>query len=489
MNITSRTVLSNVIWRFLERTGAKFVQFIVTIILARLLSPDDYGTIALIAVFINILNVFVDSGLGTALIQKKDSDDIDFSTVFYTNIVFCLLLYVLIFFASPLIANFYERQELISVIRVLSITIIISGVKNIQHAYVSKNLKFKKFFFATLTGTIIAAIVGIYMAYNGFGVWALVAQQLTNLFIDTVFLWITVKWHPILAFSFSRLKSLFSFGWKLLISSLLDTVYNNLRQLIIGKYYSSEDLAFYNKGNAFPQIIVENINNSINNVLLPVMSSEQTEIERVKQITRRTITVSTYCIAPLMMGLAACAPAIIKLLLTDKWLPCVPYVRIFCFIFMFLPIHTTNLNAINALGRSDLFLKLEIAKKIVGLIILFSTMWFGVLVMAYSLLLSSFISQIINTWPNKKLLNYGYLEQLKDILPNIILSVFMGLLVSLINYIPIDEVLKLIIQIPAGIIIYVLFSYIFKIQSFIFIKENLRKWLRKEGTNESEENN
>lgn len=384
-------------WRFAERSGAQVVSFIVSIVLARILLPEDYGTIALVTVFTSILQVFVDSGLGTALIQKKDADDLDFSSVFYFNFVVCLILYAGMFIASPYIALFYNDITLTSVIRVLSLTIVISGVKGIQQAYVSRNMLFKRFFYSTIGGTIFSAFLGIGMAYAGLGVWALVAQQLSNTAIDTIILWITVKWRPRKAFSWKRLRTLLTFGWKLLISALLDTSYNNLRNLIIGKLYSSADLAFYNQGDKFPKVIVTNINTSIDSVLLPTMSSAQDDKERVKQMTRRAIKTSTYVMAPLMMGLAFCAEPIVRIVLTDKWLPCIPFLRIFCITYMFWPVHTANLNAINAMGRSDWFLKLEIIKKIMGMTILLSTMWFGVMAMAYSLLLSSVLSQIINS--------------------------------------------------------------------------------------------
>ena len=472
--ITKQKVFSNMIWRFLERTGAQLVALIVSIVLARILTPEDYGTIALLLVFINILNVFVDSGLGTALVQKKDADNVDFSTVFYTNVCFCIILYTIMFFFAPLIAKFYKNESLVSLIRVLSITILISGVKNIQQSYVSKTLQFRKFFFATLVGTITAAIVGIWMAYHGFGVWALVAQQLTNLGIDTILLWITVKWRPDFVFSFKRLKGLFSYGWKLLASAVLDTVYTNLRQLIIGKKYSAEDLAFYTKGELFPKAIAGNLNNAIDSVLLPTMAVEQDNQERIKAMTRRAIKTSTYCMAPLMMGLAACSPSIIHILLTDKWMPCAPYMIIFCITYCFFPIHTANLNAIKAVGRSDLFLKLEILKKIVGLTITLISMWFGVMVMAYSLLLSSLLSQIINSWPNKKLLKYGYLEQIKDILPGLLIALVMALIVSLVNLLSISYILKLIIQIPMGIFLYIGGSKLFKLDSYTYILDILK---------------
>ena len=480
MSFSKEKVFSNLIWRFLERSGAQLVALIVSVVLARILSPEDYGTIALITVFINILNVFVDSGLGSALIQKKDADNTDFSTVFYTNVIFCIALYILMFVISPFLAEFYSRPELVSIIRVLSITILVSGVKNIQQAYVSRTLQFRKFFFSTLAGTIIAAVAGIWMAYHGFGVWALVAQQVTNLSIDTIILWITVKWRPELVFSFKRLKSLFSYGWKLLVSALLDTFYTNLYNLVIGRKYTANDLDFYTKGELFPKAVVGNINNAIDSVLLPTMSSEQDNKERVKQMTRRAIKTSTFCIAPLMMGLAGCSQNVISVLLTDKWLPAAPYLVIFCITYMFYPIHTSNLNAIKAMGRSDLFLKLEVAKKIVGLSVLFCTMWFGVKVMAYSLLFVSVTSQIINTWPNKKLLGYGYLEQLKDIFPGIIMAVVMGIIVSFGVYIPVVKGVQLIIQIVVGIAVYILGSKLFRLDSFYFIENILvKKFLHK----------
>lgn len=290
----------------------------------------------------------------------------DFSSVFYFNFVVCLALYAIMFMAAPIIANFYKDLSLTPIIRVISLTIVISGVKGIQQSYVSRNMLFKRFFYATLGGTVFSAFLGIGLAYAGFGVWAIVAQQLSNTAIDTLILWLTVKWRPKKMFSWERLKGLLSFGWKMLASALLDTLYGNIRSLIIGKMYSSADLAYYNQGDKFPNVIASNINTSIDSVLLPTMAGVQDDSSRVKAMTRRAIKTSTYIMAPLMMGLAFCAEPIVRLVLTDKWLQCVPFLRIFCITYMFYPIHTANLNAIKAMGRSDLFLKLEIAKKIVG---------------------------------------------------------------------------------------------------------------------------
>lgn len=462
-------VFSNFIWRFAERCGAQLVTFIVSIVLARILTPSDYGTIALVTVFTTILQVFIDSGLSTALIQKKDADDLDFSSVFYFNFVICIILYLIMFVSAPFIADFYKDSSLVSIVRVISLTLIISGVKGVQQSYVSRHMLFKRFFFSTLGGTIFSAVLGIIMAYAGFGVWAIVFQQLSNNAIDTLILWITVKWRPIKKFSWSRLKNLLSFGWKMLASSLLDTVYNNLRNMIIGKLYTSADLAFYNQGDRFPKLIVTNINTSIDSVLLPTMSNEQDNHVRVKDMTRRAIKISTYIMAPLMIGLAFCAKPIVQIVLTDKWLPCVPYLQTFCISYLFWPIHTANLNAIKAMGRSDLFLKLEVIKKFIGMILLLITMNISVMAMAYSLLISGLISQVINSWPNRYLLKYSYIDQIKDILPNIVMALIMGGFVYFISYLNLPILVSLVVQILSGGIIYLILSILTKNDSFIYL--------------------
>ena len=498
------TILTNFLWRFLERIGAQGVSLIVSIILARLLAPSIYGIIALVTVFITILNVFIDSGLAMALVQKKNADDLDFSSVFWFNILACSLLYIILFLSAPSIASFYRMPDLTLVIRILGLQLIVSGIKNIQLAYVSRTLQFKRFFFATLGGTIGAAIIGIYLAYRDFGVWALVAQQLFNTSIDTLILWLTVDWRPHAVFSCHRLLSLLSYGWKLLVSALLDTGYNNLRSLIIGKLYAPSDLAFYNRGQQFPGLIVSNINTSIDSVLLPTMAREQEDKERVRSMTRRAIKTSTYLMMPLMVLLAVCAEDVVRLVLTDKWLESVFYLRIFCFTYAFYPIHTANLNAINALGRSDLFLKLEIVKKVMGLTALGATMFISVRAMAYSLLVTSVLGQVINSWPNRRLLKYGYKDQVRDMHPQIGISCLMGgavyLLQAIMNAIgsniesrsvvgsiaggmvsistsnsSLIIVIKLLVQVVAGLGLYVGLSKLFKIDSYEYVVGLVRK--------------
>lgn len=454
----------------------------MSIVLARLLEPEEYGTIALVTALTAILQVFVDSGLGTALVQKKDADDLDFSSVFYFNMVVCLILYIGICVVAPLIAVFYGDDSLVPVIRILSLTVVVSGVRGIQQSDIARKLQFKRLFFSTIGGTGVSAIVGISMAYAGFGVWSLVWQQLSNVIVGTVILWVTMQWRPKWMFSWARLNRMLSFGWKILASSLLETVYNNLRNLIIGKMYSSENLAYYNQGEKFPKFIVTNINTSIDSVLFPTLSSVQESTMRVRNITRRTIQVSTYIMAPMMMGLAACAEPLIRLILTEKWLPCVPYLRIFCITYMFWPIHTANLNAIKAMGRSDLFLKLEIVKKAVGMTILLCTMWYGVMAMAYSLLVSNVLGQIINSWPNRKLLHYHYLSQLADILPALLLACAMGGVVYCIQYLGWSDIVTLFVQIPLGAALYLAGSVLLRLEPFLYLRATVEKILLYKGT-------
>ncbi|MBR4874021.1 MAG: lipopolysaccharide biosynthesis protein, partial [Clostridia bacterium] len=321
--------------------------------------------------------------------------------------------------------------------------------------------------------------------YRGYGVWALVGQSLSNNLVSTAILWITVKWRPKLLFSFERLKGLFSYGWKLLVSGLLNTVYNDIRQLVIGKLYTSADLAYYNKGHQFPQLIVTNVNSSIDSILLPVMSQAQNDPARVKAMTRRAIKTSTYIMVPMMVGLAVCAEPFIRLLLTEKWMPAVFFLRIFCFTMAFYPIHTANLNAIKAMGRSDMFLKLEVIKKVYGIAALLATMWISVEAMAYSLLVTTLLSSFVNAFPNKKLLGYGYGEQILDMLPPILLSLGMGAIVFCVTLLSLGDFLTLTIQIVLGAALYVAGSAVFKLESFTYLFNAAKGFLKKKNLSKS----
>lgn len=453
--MSGNKVFSNLIWRFAERVGVKLITTVVTIILARILAPEAFGTVTIVLVITDILQVFVESGFGTALIQKKDADDLDFSSVFFFNVTVCILLYAALFLLAPGIAGFYRRPELVPVIRTVGIILIIAGVRNVQQAYVSRNMLFRRFFFSTLGGTVCGAAVGIAMAFAGFGVWAYVAQYLVNNFVGTVILWATVRWRPKKQFSAERLKDLFSFGWKLLVSSVLNTLSDKLRQLVIGYKYDSSSLSFYNYGVVFPNLIVENVNTSIDSVLLPALASEQDSKETVKLMTRRAVKVSSFVMWPLMLGLFAVAGPLVRLILGDEWIPCVPFVRIFCVYYALFPIHTANLNAIKAVGRSDIFLKLEIIKKVLDFAVVLSTMLISVKAMAFGLLAEGVINLFINSVPNKKLIDYSFSEQLADIVPSVLLSVLMAAVVFPITLLDLGSILTIVLQVLFGAAVYI----------------------------------
>lgn len=478
--ITGKKVATNWLWRFLERSSAQIVTFVVGIVLARILGPQAYETIALVTIITAILEVFVNGGFGNALIQKKDSDDLDFSSVFFFNTGLCFILYAILFGFAPLISRFYERPDLTPIIWVVGLIIIISGIKNIQHAYVSRHMMFKKFFFSTLLGTIVSGGAGILMAILGCGVWALAAQVLLNPLIDTIVLWITVKWRPKKMFSWNRLKILIKYGWKLLVSGLLDVATQKISGLVIAKQSTTDpNLAYYQKGETFPSVLTGSINASIDSVLLPALSAEQDKKLKVKAMTRRAIKTSSFLIMPMMMGLGVCAPQIISLILGEAWLPCVPFLRIFCFVYAFYPIHTSNLNAIKAIGRSDTFLILEIIKDAVTIIAIVICARFGVFAVSFAVLGGSVFSQFVNAWPNKKLIDYGYFDQLKDLVPTMIITCIMGALVYYIGYLDGQNVITLIKQIIFGIFVYFILSATFKLESFEYIKRMAKQFFNK----------
>ena len=462
----------------MERGGTQGIQFIVQIILARLLLPEDYGLIAIVTIFILLANVFVQSGFNTALIQKKDADDLDFSSVFYLSVFVAGLLYVILFVTSPLIANFYREPQLIPILRILAITLFFGAFNSIQNAYIAKKMMFKKLFFSSLGAILISGTAGVVAAYMGYGVWALVIQQLSNQFMITVILWFTIKWRPQLLFSFKRLKVLFSYGSKLLASALIDTFYINIRTLIIGRIHTPGVLGFYNRGEQFPQLIVSNIDGSIQSVMLPTLSAYQDDKVRVKDMVRRGIVTSSFVMLPMMVGLAVVAEPVVKILLTDKWLPSVPFLQIFCASYALMPIHTANLQAINALGRSDIFLKLEIIKKVIGIIILGVSIPFGIYAMTWGALLSNVISTFINAYPNQRLLNYSYLEQWKDIMPSVLISLVMGGVVYSFNYLTVSVGLILMLQIIIGGVVYLGLAKAFKVESLDYLIVTIKDVLK-----------
>lgn len=444
------------------------------------MEPSAYGTIAIVTVFITIFYILIDSGFGEALIQKLHVDDLDYATVFYFNIAFCLFVYLIMYFMAPFIANFYGDENLVFVIRILSLVIIVYGFTNVMQAYIRSNFISNKSFIASIISTFIGAILGIASAYCGYGVWALVFQQLSATIVNAIILWIVIPWKPIFAFSFKRLKPLFSFGWKLLLTNIITIFFSQLNQLVIGKIYETNSLAYYNQGNQFPAVIVTNISYAVGCTLLPAMSENQNNINVVKNIIRRTIKLTTYIIAPCMFGLIFSADILIPVLLTDKWSACIFFLRVFCVVYLLYPINSANINAYNAIGRSDISLKLEIVKKSIGFLLLVLTMFISVEAMAIGVLISAVLSQIINAMPNKKLFDYSYFQQIKDISPEVLLSVFMGICVYFIKFITLPNIVILLLQLFIGVGIYWLFSALLHLESYVFIVNYIKSIFIKE---------
>ena len=478
--ITNKSkILSSLFWKLMERGGTYGIQFLVQIVLARLLAPEQFGVIAIVMVFINLAQVFVQSGFNTALIQKKNADEVDFSSIFYLSLGTAGILYILMYITAPFIANFYDYEILVPVLRVLSLTLFAGAFNSVQNAYISRNLLFKKLFKSSLGAITISGAIGIIAAYQGLGIWALVIQQLVNQISITIIMWFTVRWRPKLLFSLSRVKELFSYGWKLLVSSLLNVLYMDLRTLIIGRIYSTSTLGYYNQGQLFPKVIVSNIDGSIQSVMLPTLSAHQDNKNRVKEMMRRAIVTSSFIIIPMMVGLAVISESLVKTILTEKWLPSVPFIQIFCISYALMPIHTANLQAINAMGRSDIFLKLEIIKKIYGLTILAISLPFGVYALAIGFVLSGIISSFVNSYPNKKLLDYNYREQISDIMPSLLISLVMGVIVYTFNFLDITAWKILVIQIGTGIIIYFGLAKIFRLECYNYLVATIKQLIGK----------
>lgn len=468
-------VAMGMIWRFGERICAQGVSFVLSIVLARILMPEDYGMIALLLVFINIANVFVSNGFGEALVQQKAVSDIDYSTVFYCSTFVSIVIYTILFISAPGIARFYNNMSLCMVLRVFSLQIPISAVKSIQQAYIQRNMEFRKFFFSTLGGTIFSGVVGIILAVRGYGVWALVVQYLSNSMIDTTVLFFTVKWRPILAFSTKSAKQLIGYGWKLTAGALINTGYDEVRSLIIGKIYSPSDLAYYNKGIQFPKLIILNMNVALNSVLFPAFSQKGHSNEGVKGILRKTMQVNTYLIFPLMMGMGVVAEPLIRLVLTEKWMSCVPYLQIMCFYYAYVPISTIVCQSIKSIGRSDLYLKMTLYRRILYVAILIIAIDKGVLAIALTNVITVFIAFIINGLYVKKYVGYTFYEQLEDLVPQICLSTVMGIVVYMIGFLNIPDIGLLVLQMLAGAGIYVGASACFKVAVYRYLVDFIKQ--------------
>ena len=468
-------MITGVLWKFSERFFAQGVSFAVSLVLARILVPDDYGVVAVINMFIAIADVFLSSGLNASLIQKKDADEIDFSTIFHCNLLLSIFLYMVLFFSAPIIASIYKMPVLINAIRVFALRLPISSFQSIQTAYVSKKMDFRKFFFATAVGTVISAIVGIFMAVKGYGVWALIAQYMTNTIIDTTILFAIVKWYPSRVFSWSRAKPLIKYGGKVLLTDLIGTVFNYLGDFVIGYKYSSADLAYYSKGRQLPAIFKTNLSTTLVSVLFPGMSNVNQDLAKVKNISRNSIKVLTFIIYPIMIGVMVIAKPLTVFLYSEKWLPMVPFVKVVCFEAILSVPSTIALQILKATGRSDLMLKSEFIKKPFSLLAILIASRFGIFAVSLTLPFNTLLELIINGYFVKKTIDYKYSELLSDVLPAFMMSVIMGCVVSATSLLPINHILiKLLVCGIAGVATYLFLSVVSKNREFIMLLDFAR---------------
>ena len=459
------------LWKLLERFGVQGVQFILQIILARLLTPEHYGVLAIMIIFTTLANVFIQNGFNTALIQNKDVTEEDYSSVLWVSLGVAGILYGIIFFCAPFIASFYEMPEIVKPFRVLALMLFPGALNSVQLAKVSREMDFKKVFYSNVGAIVVSGVAGIVIAKLGGGLWALVAQTMLNIFVATVVMQFTSKLKIYFKVSLARIKVLFAYGWKLLVSGLIDTLYQDLQSLVVGKKYNSATLGFFNRGKQFPQFLMNSINGAVQSVMLPAMAEKQDAKEQLKELTRRSITVSAYVVFPMMAGLAGIAEPLVRLLLTDEWLPCVPYLQIYCVSFAFYPVHSCNLQAINAIGRSDMFLKLEIIKKSYGLIALIIAVFCfnSPMAIAMTAIITGFLSFFVNAAPNKKLINYSYAEQMRDLVPSFLSAVIMCAAVLAVGLLKLNTIVTLLIQVVVGVGIYLTLSAVFKLKPFLII--------------------
>lgn len=426
MSELKQKIVKGVFWQGLERSGSQGISFVISVVLARLLAPKDFGVIALMMVFITLCNVVVDSGFSNALIQKKNADQTDFCSVFFINIALGFFLYAVMFFAAPFIADFYRAPELVLYLRCSSLALVITSFSRIQQAFLNKNMMFYLSFRINWIALMVSGGVGIVMAYRGFGVWSLIAQQICNAAAQCLLLWLFVKWHPRWLFDLARAKALFQFGWKFLASSFLDTLYNDIYSFVIGKIANLTELGFYNRGKTIPALGMGTINSTVGSVLFPAFSELQNDRPKMKELARRGLRNIMFLVIPALTLLFILAEPLVRVVFTDKWLPCVIYLQLSCITFLYWPLHTTNLQIINACGRSDVYLILEIIKKVQAALVILLTYRYGVVTMVAAGAALGIVNFFENAWFNWKLINYPPWRQLWDILPLLLVAVGVG---------------------------------------------------------------
>lgn len=482
MENNGQKIVSSLFWSYSERLFTQIVSLIVSIILARLLSPENYGVISIVMIFITLCDAIVDGGLGDALIQKQDADTLDINTMFFCSVGISLTLYTALFFSAPYIASFYQTELICPLLRVLGLRLLISGVNTIQRAWIQKQMLFRKFFIASSFGTILSAAAGIILAYLGAGPWALVAQYLTNSFVDTAILFFTNNWRPKLIFSFTRAKALLSYGCKVLMTTIVATLEQNLRSLIIGKQFGSSSLAYYDQGQRFPNLLVTNVNGTITNVMFPVLAQNQDDPVRFKLLFRRAIQIGTYLLTPLLIGLIAVADTFVCGILSEKWAPCIPYLRILTLMYLARPFTAICAQAILSVGYSGKNLKIMTIINTFSVVMLLYTVFVlkSVLGIAYCALATECVSFLLYSFYGKKLLCYSFREQCQDLLPSILLSGIMGILTYLIHFLPAHDLLTMILQIFFGCLFYLAASWLLQPEPYVYLIQMIGKKIQSE---------
>lgn len=458
-------------WKLLERGGSQLVQLVVQIVMVRLLAPEQFGALAIMLVFINVGNVIVQSGLNTALVQSPEVDTDDCSTVFWLSLGVSAILYAAVFLCAPLVAEFYSMGSIVWPLRVLALILIINSFNAVQVAIVQRALEFRKVFNATIASVFLSGVVGIASALAGTGLWALVAQQLSYQVCNCAVLAFQVRWRPRFAFKARRARELFSFGWKLLASGLLDQGYQSLSDLVIGRQFSASQLGLVSQGKKYPQAIGSMLDGAIQPVMLSAVAHVQDDVAYVKRLVRRALKTSTYLIVPCMALFALVAEPVVRQLFGEQWLPAAPFLQMYCFIYALLPIHTSNLQAFTGMGRSDLFLKLEFVKKAYGVafILIGAFVFRDVYVLVGSYMLTSVISTFVNAWPNRKVIGYSYLEQVRDICPAFALAAVSATVAFPIGLLALPDIATILLQAAAMAACYLGLSKLFKVEALDYL--------------------
>lgn len=476
-NIKSK-ILSGVLWQFLQKITSQLFSFVVTVILARLLTPADYGVVALACMFNVLVGIFISGSMDAALIQKKDADELDYNTIFYSSLFMSFIIYGVVYFGSPYFASFYHNEQICPVMRVLALTMPIGALAMVQNAIISRQMAFKKYFTASIVGQVVSAIIGILMAYQGFGPWALVAQQMVSSVTNTLVMFCIVRWYPKLMFSWNRFKILFNFAWKKTASSFIGTLCDQLKGYLIGFKYTAADLAYFNRGEGLPQLFGTNISGTVNTVLFPALSKLQGDKEAVKRGMRRAMMVSSYILSPIFLGLAAVSDKVVPLLYSAKWTPAIPFMQLACLTVVVVSLNNANLQSIYAIGKSGEVLKLEFYKKPVMILLIFIGLYFGPIGISAAMLIYSIYVLYMNTQPNKKFLDYALREQVNDIKAGLLLSIIMGILVFLIGLIISNIYMALVVQVAFGAMFYIGMSELFKPEAYSYARNTIMTKLK-----------